>query len=60
MAREWASIDVLRMDKFMLLVRRYLAASFRYLHSNDWKEEELQKHSSIMEKGPLQYVLQSV
>ncbi|KAI6380296.1 hypothetical protein MCOR25_001723 [Pyricularia grisea] len=31
MAREWASIDVLRMEKFLLLVRRVLGASFSWM-----------------------------
>ncbi|KAK0621718.1 nucleolar protein,Nop52-domain-containing protein [Bombardia bombarda] len=31
MAREWTSIDVLRMEKFLLLVRRVLGASFRWM-----------------------------
>ncbi|KAF2461099.1 nucleolar protein,Nop52-domain-containing protein [Lineolata rhizophorae] len=40
MAREWPGIDVLRMDKFLFLVRQYLAASFRYLAKNDWSNHE--------------------
>ncbi|TLS30912.1 hypothetical protein PpBr36_03519, partial [Pyricularia pennisetigena] len=31
MAREWTSIDVLRMEKFLLLVRRVLGASFSWM-----------------------------
>ncbi|TAQ87110.1 hypothetical protein B7494_g4559 [Chlorociboria aeruginascens] len=39
MAREWTGIDVLRMEKFLLLVRRYVAAHFEVLDKNGWKEE---------------------
>jgi len=31
MAREWIGIDVLRMEKFLLLVRRVLGASFKWM-----------------------------
>ncbi|KAK3502392.1 nucleolar protein,Nop52-domain-containing protein [Neurospora crassa] len=31
MSREWTSIDVLRMEKFLLLVRRVVGASFRWM-----------------------------
>ncbi|KAJ6259477.1 hypothetical protein Dda_5114 [Drechslerella dactyloides] len=53
MTREWTSIDSLRMDKFMLLVRRYLTASLRYLHGNGWSDENLRKNNEIMEMLPL-------
>jgi len=39
MAREWTGIDVLRMEKFLLLVRRYVGASFEVLKKGDWLEE---------------------
>ncbi|ODQ68336.1 nucleolar, partial [Nadsonia fulvescens var. elongata DSM 6958] len=38
-AREWNGIDQLRMDKFYLLIRRYLAEIFRNGAKNDWSEE---------------------
>lgn len=34
--REWSGIDVLRIDKFLLLVRRYLAVGFRYCSARKW------------------------
>jgi ribosomal RNA-processing protein 1 len=34
MAREWTGIDVLRMEKFLLLVRRVLGASFRWMRKD--------------------------
>ncbi|KAK6344512.1 hypothetical protein TWF696_008146 [Orbilia brochopaga] len=53
MTREWTSIDSLRMDKFMLLVRRYVAASLRYLRSNGWSDEDLWRNNEILETLPL-------
>ncbi|KAF3939488.1 hypothetical protein ABW19_dt0206603 [Dactylella cylindrospora] len=53
MAREWTSIDVLRMDKFMLLVRRYVAGSLRYLHRHGWDEEMVERNSEILEEVAL-------
>ncbi|KAF8544317.1 hypothetical protein BDD12DRAFT_915508 [Trichophaea hybrida] len=37
--REWSGIDVLRIDKFLLLVRRYLAVGFRYCKAMKWRED---------------------
>ncbi|KAF3928886.1 hypothetical protein ABW20_dc0109913 [Dactylellina cionopaga] len=53
MTREWTSIDALRMDKFMLLVRRYVAASLRYLHAHDLDEEIVRKNNEVLEEFPL-------
>ncbi|KAK3399878.1 nucleolar protein,Nop52-domain-containing protein [Sordaria brevicollis] len=40
MSREWTSIDVLRMEKFLLLVRRVVGASFRWMKgAQDGKED---------------------
>lgn len=41
MAREWTNVDVLRMDKFLLLVRRYVGATFAYLARDAWADTEL-------------------
>lgn len=38
MSREWTGIDVLRMEKFLLLVRRVVGASFRWMKGHDGKE----------------------
>ncbi|EJT73109.1 ribosomal RNA-processing protein 1 [Gaeumannomyces tritici R3-111a-1] len=35
MAREWTTIDVLRMEKFLLLVRRVLGASFAWMRRGE-------------------------
>ena len=56
MAREWDGIDALRMDKFLLLVRRYLASSLRYLMARDWVEDEVRRYMHILMGTPLQYV----
>ncbi|KAF3904358.1 hypothetical protein AA313_de0207616 [Arthrobotrys entomopaga] len=52
-AREWNTIDALRMDKFMLLVRRYVAASLRYLHSKGWDEVVVGENNRLLESLPL-------
>ena len=37
LGREWLGIDKLRMDKFMMLVRRFLRQIFVYLAKDEWK-----------------------
>ncbi|CCU75475.1 nucleolar protein NOP52 variant [Blumeria hordei DH14] len=37
MQREWTNIDVLRMEKFLLLTRLYLAACWEVLKRNEWE-----------------------
>lgn len=37
MAREWTNIDVLRMEKFLLLVRRYVGAMFGLMETQAWE-----------------------
>lgn len=36
MRREWLGIDRLRLDKFMMLIRKFFAASLRQLQAHDW------------------------
>ena len=43
MAREWTGIDVLRMEKFLLLVRRVLGASFQWMKSGSGNGSSSQK-----------------
>ncbi|KAL7270008.1 hypothetical protein RUND412_007295 [Rhizina undulata] len=50
---QWNNIDVLRMDKFLLLVRRYLASTFRYLVSKHENEELVKDTMKIFGKVPL-------
>jgi len=36
MRREWFGIDRLRLDKFMMLVRKFVKALFQYLQAQQW------------------------
>jgi len=36
MRREWFSIDRLRLDKFLMLVRKFMGQLFTYLRSHNW------------------------
>lgn len=36
MRREWLGIDRLRLDKFMVLIRKFFAATLRQLQAHDW------------------------
>ncbi|KAF8323159.1 Nop52-domain-containing protein [Clavulina sp. PMI_390] len=55
LVREWAGIDRLRLDKYHMLIRRYMNASFRLLIRNGWDPEACEKHNQILggEGGPL-------
>ncbi|KAI5898032.1 Nop52-domain-containing protein [Schizophyllum commune H4-8] len=56
MCREWAGIDRLRLDKYYMLVRRFVNASFRLLLRNDWSEEVCSEYNEILTRpggGPL-------
>ena len=52
MQREWTNIDVLRMEKFLLLTRRYLGATFELLRRGGWKESSIKKHVELLQEGP--------
>ena len=53
MSREWTNIDVLRMEKFLLLTRRYLGASFQVLKEGEWKEERVKEMLGLLGEVPL-------
>ena len=53
MAREWNGIDMLRMDKFLLLVRAYLGASLRFLARADWEPGVAKEYAALLARGPL-------
>ena len=36
MRREWFGIDRLRLDKFLMLVRKFLGSAFAYMQSRQW------------------------
>ncbi|KAH8808192.1 hypothetical protein F5884DRAFT_674289 [Xylogone sp. PMI_703] len=52
MQREWTNIDVLRMEKFLLLTRRYVGATFKYLSNSNWEQEILSQHIALLEEVP--------
>jgi len=54
MAREWGGIDVLRMDKYLYLVRQYLNASFGYFAKAKWSNtQRLDEYMDVLAKTPL-------
>ncbi len=52
MQREWTNIDVLRMEKFLLLVRRYLGATFEVMKRGDWEQGLVDAHLELLEEVP--------
>ncbi|KAI0126168.1 hypothetical protein BJ170DRAFT_462783 [Xylariales sp. AK1849] len=48
LSREWTGIDVLRMEKFLLLVRRVLGASFSWVRDGDG-ETRMQRRGGMLE-----------
>jgi ribosomal RNA-processing protein 1 len=52
MQREWTNIDVLRMEKFLLLTRRYLGATFQVLQEGKWEEGLVREHMELVEEIP--------
>ena len=52
MQREWTNIDVLRMEKFLLLTRRYLGATFELLRKGNWDERSIKEHLELLQEGP--------
>lgn len=53
MAREWSAIDVLRLDKFLRLVRCYVNVSCTYLAARGWDEALVQEYVNLIENVPL-------
>ncbi|KAI5121317.1 hypothetical protein M0805_003784 [Coniferiporia weirii] len=53
--REWAGIDRLRMDKYYMLVRKFMNASFRLLIRTEWDRGAVDEYNSILTArgGPL-------
>ncbi|KAE8452353.1 hypothetical protein EG329_001053 [Mollisiaceae sp. DMI_Dod_QoI] len=52
MQREWTNIDVLRMEKFLLCVRRYLAATFLAAKEGEWDVERIKSYLGTLEEVP--------
>jgi len=53
MAREWTGIDVLRMEKFLLLVRRVLGMCFQVCRDAEYEEGLLEEMIRVIGEGPL-------
>ena len=54
MAREWAGIDALRMDKFLYLVRCYVGKGFEVVGRGEWEDEEsLEGYLGVLKEVPL-------
>ncbi len=53
--REWNGIDRLRMDKYYMLVRKFVNASFRLLRRAEWDTIALARYNEILAAmgGPL-------
>ncbi|CAL3964149.1 hypothetical protein PZA11_001578 [Diplocarpon coronariae] len=52
MQREWTNVDVLRMEKFLLLTRRYLGATFKAIRDQAWGEEAVARHLALLAEVP--------
>jgi len=52
MQREWTNIDVLRMEKFLLLTRRYLGATFAVLKGRGWEKTDIEAHLGLLREIP--------
>ncbi|KAG8857720.1 hypothetical protein FRB91_010957 [Serendipita sp. 411] len=55
MVREWSGLDYLRIDKYYLLVRKFVNASFRLLIREKWSKSALEEYENILagKGGPL-------
>ncbi|KAH9486505.1 Ribosomal RNA processing protein 1-like protein B [Psilocybe cubensis] len=53
--REWNGIDRLRIDKYYMLIRRFINATFRLLLRENWEEGACQQYNEILtrQSGPL-------
>lgn len=53
MAREWTGIDVYRMEKFLLLVRRMVGASFKWMRAAEgWDARRVDAVLGLLEEWP--------
>ncbi|KAI0720137.1 Nop52-domain-containing protein [Fomitopsis betulina] len=46
--REWSGIDRLRIDKYYMLVRRFVNASFRLLLRDEWESGSCERYNGIL------------
>ncbi|XP_027331149.1 ribosomal RNA processing protein 1 homolog [Abrus precatorius] len=50
MRREWSGIDALRLDKFYLLIRRFISKFFSLLKKNRWDLELVQRLMEVLDE----------
>ncbi|BFG14402.1 hypothetical protein CerSpe_006750 [Prunus speciosa] len=50
MRREWSGIDALRLDKFYLLIRRFMASFFALMRNNLWDLELVKRLMGVLEE----------
>ncbi|CBK24469.2 uncharacterized protein [Blastocystis hominis] len=48
MIREWGGIDMLRMDKFLLLIRKFTNQTFSFLEQKQWKQSLVEQYQSLV------------
>ncbi|KAG5361355.1 Ribosomal RNA-processing protein 1-like protein [Yarrowia sp. C11] len=53
MSSEWMALDKHRIDKFYLLLRRYVGYAFQRLAKEGWDESWIERHNEVMSKIPL-------
>ncbi|KAF5096589.1 hypothetical protein DV451_004179 [Geotrichum candidum] len=53
MAREWENLDVHRLDKFLMLLRRYVTATFRRLKAEGWDSKWVEDYNKVARHIPL-------
>ncbi|XP_040863926.1 ribosomal RNA processing protein 1 homolog isoform X2 [Glycine max] len=53
MRREWSGIDALRLDKFYLLIRRFVSKLFSLMKTNSWDLLLVQRLMNVFDEGTL-------
>ncbi|KAG2407528.1 hypothetical protein LR48_Vigan728s002800 [Vigna angularis] len=51
MRREWSGIDALRLDKFYLLIRRFVSKFFSLLKTNSWDLQLVESLMGVFDEG---------
>ncbi|GAA5961840.1 hypothetical protein JCM3765_004092 [Sporobolomyces pararoseus] len=53
--REWVGLDRLRIDKFYLLIRRFIEVSFKFLEREEWDPKAIELYNEVLTSagGPL-------
>ncbi|QPC71409.1 hypothetical protein HYE68_002161 [Fusarium pseudograminearum] len=49
---QWTGIDVLRLEKFLLLVRRVFASHVRFLREREWKDGDVEAIVGVLAEFP--------